>query len=166
MIADDRDLGLAYAQMAGRGNQSAGERAMTLLRRAEHSENGARHDHELHAQLGFLEQMNGKPAAAIEEYQMTLEADPYDSLAAGDLALLRAGQHQYTEASRLWKAVFDRDPAQLGAGMNLAVMECALGERAAALATLDRLLEFAPDSEKAKSMARNISSGSHECKVH
>jgi predicted CXXCH cytochrome family protein len=166
MIADDRDLGLAYAQMAGRGNQSAGERAMTLLRRAEHSENGARHDHELHAQLGFLQQMNGKPAAAIEEYQMTLEADPYDSLAAGDLALLRAGQHQYTEASRLWKAVFDRDPAQLGAGMNLAVMECALGERAAALATLDRLLEFAPDSEKAKSMARNISSGSHECKVH
>ena len=35
MIADDRDLGLAYAQIAARGNQAAGQRAMTLLERAE-----------------------------------------------------------------------------------------------------------------------------------
>ena len=52
------------------------------------------------------------------------------------------------DASRLWKAVFDHDPAQLGAGMNLAVVDCAMGERAASLATLDPLLEFSPDSSK------------------
>jgi predicted CXXCH cytochrome family protein len=166
MIADDRDLGLAYAQMAARGNQAAGERAIPLLRRAEHTESGARRDHELHAQLGFLEQMSGKSDAAAEEYQIALEADPYDSLAAGDLALLRAGQHQFADASRLWRAVFDHDPAQLGAGMNLAVVECELGERAAALATLDRLLEFAPDTQKAKVMAQEISSGAHKCGAH
>ena len=91
MIADDRDLGLAYAQMAERGNQQAGERAIALLERAEHTENGARHDHELHAQLGFLKQLSGHPAAAVEEYEMALEADPDSSLAAGDLALLKAG---------------------------------------------------------------------------
>ena len=166
MIADDRDLGLAYAQMAARGNQAAGERAMMLLERAEHTESGARRDHELHAQLGFLDQLSGKADVAVEEYQIALGADPYDSLAAGDLALLRAGQHQYADALRLWKTVFDHDPAQLGAAMNLAVVECGLGERAAALATLDRLLEFAPDNQKAKAVAREIRAGSRKCVVH
>jgi len=166
IVADDRDLGLAYAQMASRGNQAAGERAMALLERAEHSESGARRDHELHAQLGFLDQMSERSAAAVEEYQMALEADPNSSLAAGDLALLKAGQHQYADASRLWKAVFDHDPAQLRAGMNLAVVECGLGERAAALATLDRLLEFAPDNQKAKALALRIRAGGQECSAH
>lgn len=166
MVADDRDLGLAYAQMAVRGNQQAGERALTLLERAEHTESGARHDHELHAQLGFLDQLSGKPAAAVEEYQMALEADPYCSLATGDLALLKAGQHQYAEASRLWKQVFDHDPSQLGAGMNLAIVECGLGERGDALATLNRLLEFSPDDEKAKTLVERIRSGSQKCDGH
>ena len=97
---------------------------------------------------------------------MALEADPNSSLAAGDLALLKASQHQYADASRLWKAVFDHDPAQLGAGMNLAVVECGLGERAAALATLDRLLEFAPDNQKAKALALRIRAGGQECSAH
>jgi predicted CXXCH cytochrome family protein len=166
IVADDRDLGLAYAQMAARGNQAAGERAMTLLGRAEHSESGARRDHELHAQLGFLDQVGGNSAAAVEEYQMALEADPNSSLAAGDLALLKAGQHQYADASRLWKEVFEHDPAQLGAGMNLAVVECGLGERAVSLAILDRLLEFAPDNQKAKALALRIRAGSQECGAH
>ena len=142
------------------GNQQAGERAISLLERAEHTESGARHDHELHAQLGFLRQLSGEKAAAAEEYQMALEADPNSSLAAGDLALLRAEQHQYAEASRLWKQVFDHDPSQLGAGMNLAVVECGLGKRSDALATLDRILEFSPDDEKARAMAGEIRSGS------
>jgi predicted CXXCH cytochrome family protein len=165
VAADDRDLGLAYAQFAARGDQAASERAITLLRRAESTESGARRDYELHAQLGFLEQMGGKLEAAIEEYQIALEADPYNSLAAGDLALLRAGRHQYADAARLWNAVFDGDPAQLGAGMNLAEVQCALGEQAAALATLDRLLEFAPDHQKAKALAREIGSGERKCGV-
>jgi predicted CXXCH cytochrome family protein len=165
-ITDDRDLGLAYAQMAQRGNQQAGERAIAMLERAEHTENGARHDHELHAQLGFLKQLSGHPAAAVEEYQMALEADPDSSLAAGDLALLKAGQHQYAEASRLWTQVFDHDPSQLGAGMNLAVVECGMGERDAALATLDRMLQFSPDDEKAKAMTAEIRAGSQKCGVH
>ncbi|MGA8089874.1 MAG: cytochrome c3 family protein [Terracidiphilus sp.] len=163
IIADDRDLGLAYAQMAERGNQQASVRALSLLERAEHAESGARHDHELHAELGFLKQLNGQPAAAAEEYQVALEADPCSSLAAGDLALLRAGQLQYTEASRLWKQVFDHDPSQLGAGRNLAIVECGLGEKGGALATLDRMLEFSPDDEETKAMAGQIRAGSRKC---
>jgi predicted CXXCH cytochrome family protein len=161
--ADDRDLGLGYAQMAERGNQAAGERAMRLLKQAESADKDARSDHELHTQLGFLEQMNRQPAVASEEYQMALKADPYDAVAAGDLALLKAGQHQYPEAAALWKSVFDHDPAELGAGMNLAIVECGLGNRESALDTLDRLLTFSPDDRKAKVLQREIRSGSRRC---
>ena len=94
-------------------------------------------DHELHAQLGFLKQMNGQPAAAVEEYQMALEADPDDSLAAGDLAIMKAGQHQYAEAVAFVEArSLITILSQLGAGMNLAIVECGVGETGAALATL------------------------------
>jgi predicted CXXCH cytochrome family protein len=163
VIAEDRDLGLAYAQMAEHGDQLAGARAMALLERAEHTTSGARRDHTLHEQLGFLKQLKGERADAAEEYQMALEADPYSSLAAGNLALLKAGARHYEEASRLWKQAFDNDPSQLAAGMNLAIVECGLGERAPALATLNRILEFSPDDRKAGAMARAIRAGSQKC---
>lgn len=163
VAASDRDLGLGYAQMAGRGNQAAGQRALTLLRQAERAVKDARSDPELHTQLGFLEQMNGQRAAASEEYQMALEANSDDAVAAGDLAFLKAGQHLYPEAAALWKSVFEHDPAQLGAGMNLAIVECGMGNRDSALATLDRLLTFSPDDRKAKMLEREIRSGGHRC---
>ena len=154
--ANDRELGLAYAQMASRGNQEAGKRAMELLHRAEQAASGAHGDHELHSQLGFLEQLNGEQAKAAMEYKLALQADPYDSLAAGDLALIEAREHHYSEAARLWRLVFDWDPGKSQAGINLAVVECAEGDRAAALATLERLLEFAPDDQKARALAEEI----------
>lgn len=161
--ADDRDLGLAYAQMAARGNLAAGMRAMELLQRAESAANGARDDHELHAQLGFLKQMNGQMDAAVAEYKLALEADSNDSLAAGDLAIVEATQHHYGDAVRLMNSVFARDPAQLAAGMNLAVVECALGQKADALATLDRLREFAPDNGNARAFVERVRAGKQNC---
>jgi predicted CXXCH cytochrome family protein len=161
--AEDRDLGLAYSQMAARGDRESGTRALELLRSAEKQEVGARQDHELHAQLGFLEQLNGETQAAAEEYRRALEADPYDSLAGGNLALIEAGEHHYAEAIRLWGSVFSHDPVQLGAGLNLAVMECGAGERSAALSSLDRVLVFSPDNDRARTMAAEIRSGKQSC---
>ncbi len=166
LVVDDRDLGLAYAEMAARGNRAAGARALALLKQAEQAGKSARSDHELHAQLGFLEQMNGQPAAATEEYQMAIESDPNSPLAVGDLALLEAANHQYQAASRLLRTVFDHDPSQLGAGMNLAIVQCGLGDALGATTTLDRLLEFAPDDQKARALAREIRSGAHKCAAH
>lgn len=161
--ADDRDLGLAYAQMAERGDQDAGNKAMTLLERAEQTGGRAPTDHELHANLGFLEQKTGKGLAAAEEYQIALESDPYDSLAAGNLALIEAENHRYQEAIRLWRRVYENDPAQVGAGMNLAVVECAIGDRSAAETTLGRVLAFSPDNEKARHLLGGIHSGQQKC---
>ncbi len=160
---DDRDLGLAYAELAVQGDRSAGERAMTLLKRAEHHGNETRSDHELHADLGFLEQMNGQRTAASEEYEMALHANPYDWLAAGDLALLDAENHRYSDAVQLWERVFEHDPAQLGAGMNLATVECGIGEKKIAEDTLERILEFSPDDQKARDLLTGIRSNRQNC---
>jgi predicted CXXCH cytochrome family protein len=168
----DRDLGLAYAQTAVRGHQTAAaaesnrdaDRALELLRTAEKNGAGSRDDDELHAQLGFLEQLRGEKAAAAKEYREAVEADPDDGLAAGNLALLKAEAHQTGAAAELWKEVFSHDPAQLEAGFNLAVMECGSGEPGAALQTLDTILQFSPDNDQAREMAAAIRAGREGCR--
>jgi tetratricopeptide (TPR) repeat protein len=160
--ASDRDSGLAYAQMAARGDRQSGVRALDLLRRAE-EQPGALLDHELHTQLGFLEQLNGETQQAAEEYRLALSADPFDSLAGGNLAFIEAGLHRNADAIRLWNSVFAHDPVQLGAAMNLAVVACGTGQRSVAIATLQRLVIFSPDNQKAQSMLANIRSGRQSC---
>ena len=156
-------FGLAYAQMAERGDQEAGQRAIKLLTRDEEEAKGAAKDPELHSQLGFLEQVSGHTDRAAAEYERALEANPFDSVALGDLALIKAKQHQYAEAERLWKTAFDHDPVQTGAGLNLAIVACETGNRAEALRTLERLLVFAPDNGQARNLATEIRSGKVAC---
>lgn len=161
-LADDREFGLAYAQLAARGDRDAAKRALELLRRAE-ERTAASGDHELHARLGFLEQLDGRTQAAAEEYRAALRADGYDALAAGDLALIEARQHRFSEAASLWNGVFERDPAEVGAGMNLAILECGSGQPEAALRTLERVLRFSPDEDRARRMLEEIRTGKQEC---
>jgi len=157
-----RDLGLAYAFAASRGDRQAGERAIALLTQAE-TQPGASADAALHEQLGFLNQMAGNKDAAASEYALALAADPHNSIAAGDLALLKAGDRQYGEAVALWERAFTEDPVQLKAGMNLAIVECGLGRREAALATLQRILTFSPDDAQAREMFSGMRSGTRVC---
>jgi predicted Zn-dependent protease len=52
---------------------------------------------------------------------------------------------------------------ELGAGFNLAVVQCGAGQRDRALATLDRILRFAPDNDRARTMAHDIRAGKQPC---
>jgi predicted CXXCH cytochrome family protein len=161
----DRDLGLAYAQLAVHGNEQAARRAYKLLLSAEEAETRGQPDHELHTELGFLEQLMGQTEAAKHEYEAALKADAFDSVAEGNLALIEARSHQSASAVRLWQTAFDHDPAQLAAGENLAEVECGLGQRDAALTTLDRVLLFSPDDQRALSLQNAIRSGTMLCKA-
>jgi tetratricopeptide (TPR) repeat protein len=152
--------------MAERGDQEAGRRAIKLLTRDEEESKGAAKDPELHSQLGFLEQVSGHTDKAAEEYERALQANPFDSVALGDLALIKAKQHKYAEAERLWEKAFDHDPVQTGAGLNLAIVACETGNRAEALRTLDRLLLFAPDNGQAQNLAMEIRAGKASCSPH
>jgi len=160
--SNSRDLGLAYAFAASRGDRRSGVRALQLLREAE-ALPASVGDAELHAQLGFLEQLTGNQDAATREYELALDADADDSFAAGNLALLKAGERQYGAAVQLWQRAFEDDPVQLKAGMNLAIVECGMGRREAALATLERILAFSPDHGQARELARGIRLGVHTC---
>jgi tetratricopeptide (TPR) repeat protein len=161
-VAGDREFGLAYAQLAARGDRSAASRALELLKRAEKG-SGSSGDPELHAQIGFLEQVQGHAMAAAEEYRAALRADEYDELAAGDLALIEAQQHRYSGAAAHWSGVFKRDPVEAGAGMNLATLQCGSGMREAAVRTLERVLQFAPDEDRARTMQEEIRTGTQRC---
>ena len=160
--SSDRDLGLAFAFAASRGDRHAGERAMQLLREAE-ALPAADRDYELHEQLGFLDQLAGDKESATREYSLALGADANDSIAAGNLALLKAADRQYSAAVQLWERAFREDPVQMKAGMNLAIVECGTGKKEAALGTLDRMLEFSPDDVQARELARSIRAGQHSC---
>jgi tetratricopeptide (TPR) repeat protein len=162
--SSDRDLGLAYAFAASRGDREAGERAIPLLVQAE-AQPGAQEDATLHEQLGFLRQLGGRKDSAAQEYRMALAADPHDAVAAGDLALLEAGDRHYAAAVSLWERAFAEDPVQLKAGMNLAIVQCGLGRKEAALETLQRILAFSPDDHAARELNLGIRSGNHSCGV-
>jgi predicted CXXCH cytochrome family protein len=159
----DRELGLAYAQMAQRGDRQSGETALTLLRKAETREAATAKDAELHTELGFLEQESGDIHAADREYRTALAADPDDGTARGDMAVLFAGTGDYATAVLLWQRVFDADPAQAAAGYNLALGQCRLGKKEDAEATLKRLLSFAPDNQRARAMAAALAGGGQAC---
>jgi Flp pilus assembly protein TadD len=159
----DRELGLAYAQMAQRGDRQSGKTALTLLRKAETLEPATAKDAELHTELGFLEQESGDIHAADHEYRTALAADPDDGTARGDMAVLFAGTGDYATAVLLWQRVFDADPAQAAAGYNLALGQCRLGRKEDAEATLKRLLSFAPDNQRARAMAAALAGGGQVC---
>jgi tetratricopeptide (TPR) repeat protein len=161
--ATNRELGLAYAQVAKSGDRASGETALILLRKAEALEAATAKDAELHTELGFLEQKSGDIHAADREYRAALAADPDDGTARGDMAVLFAETGDYATAVRLWKRVFDADPAQAAAGYNLALGECRLGQKGDAEATLKRLLRFAPDNQRARALATALAGGTRAC---
>jgi predicted CXXCH cytochrome family protein len=151
--AGDREMGLAYAQLAENGNQKDAEKALFLLLRAEKS--GA-NDAELHTKLGFIEQMSGNKSDARKEYADSLKADPYDATALGNLAVLDAVSGHTAEAVSLLQRAVDADPSQMTAGLNLAFIECRVGNKKKALQILTGLTRFDPDDP---SLRKFLSSG-------
>jgi predicted CXXCH cytochrome family protein len=165
--ATDRDLGMAYAQLAQHGDRQAGVRALQLLRQAERDLRVAPYaqpDADLHTQLGFLDQLSGDTAAAAEEYHLALAANPFDATASGNIAIIQAQSGNLKQAASLWAAVFEHDPAQKVAGLNLAATECQLGDGAAARRVLERILVFSPDDQQVRQFAAAISAGSQPCR--
>ncbi|HTX41563.1 MAG TPA: cytochrome c3 family protein [Acidobacteriaceae bacterium] len=161
--ASTRDEGLAWAQLALRGDRAAGERAMRLLLAAEASDPRQATDADLHMELGFLDQMNGDAGAASGEYQKALSADAFNETAAGDLAVLDAQRGDYAAALPLWQSVFQHDPGASAAGIDLAIAQCRISGAQAAIRTLRRVLLFSPDEEAARRRLRDLLAGSEPC---
>jgi predicted CXXCH cytochrome family protein len=157
--AGDRELGLAYAQLAEHGNQKAAEKAFRLLEKAE---KGGASDLQLHTQFGLIAQMSGDRTIARKEYEDALLEDPYEATALGNLAVLDAASGRTADAVNLLQRVVDADPSQMAAGLNLAYIECRIGDKKKALEILTGLSRFNPDDAMLrKFLASGIYAGEH-----
>jgi hypothetical protein len=163
VTAGDRELGLAYAQLAMRGDRLSGEKALTLLKKAESEGAG---DAEVHVHLGFLEQISGRPAEAETEYQAALSENPYESTALANLAVIDASRGNVGEAIKLLERVATADPSQTAAGLNLAFLQCQLGDKVRALQTIDEVKRFNPDSPAAHEFLELGRYGGQVCNVN
>jgi predicted CXXCH cytochrome family protein len=155
VLAGDREMGLAYAQLAENGNQKDAEKALRLLLRAE---KGGASDVELHTKLGFIEQMSGDKSGARKEYADSLKEDPYDATALGNLAVLDAMSGHTADAVDLLRRAVQADPSQITAGLNLAFIECRVGNKKRALEILTGLVRFDPDDP---TLRKFLSSGTY-----
>jgi hypothetical protein len=160
--AGDRELGLAYAQLAERGDRQSGERALSLLKKAE---NEGSNDVELHVRLGFLDQISGKLDEAQREYQVALTENPYESTALADLAVLDASQGHTDLAVKLLEKVVAADPAQTAAGLDLAFLECRIGDQAKAMQTIAEVQRFNPDSASLHQFLATGKYGDQYCRL-
>jgi tetratricopeptide (TPR) repeat protein len=139
--ADDRDLGLAYAKVAESGDEFATVRGLQLLQSAQAK---SANDSDLLAGLAYLLKKLGKDDEAIHTFRKSLESDPTNSWAAANLGVLYKKIGETDRALALWEEVFSRTPFY--AGLNLNALDCSLGRRSQALAVLNRMIEFDPDS--------------------
>jgi Flp pilus assembly protein TadD len=160
--AGDRELGLAYAQLAEHGNRSAGEKAFRLLGKAE--KDGAS-DVQVHTHLGFIEQIYGDKASAGKEYTDALIEDPYEATALGNLAVLDAASGHTGDAVNLLQRVVDADPSQVAAGLNLAFIDCRLGDKKKALAILAELSQFNSDDPTLRSFLASGTYAGERCEL-
>lgn len=160
--ADSRDLGLAYAQVALRGDARAAKEALRLLAQALPR---YPRDAELLTRLGLLYQQLNRNGPAAELYERALQTDSKAAEAATNLGVIYASGHDLRKALALWQGVFGDNPGLSEAGVNLAAGLCQVGERARARQTLIDLLKYQPDVGRARAMLRELESRPELCAV-
>jgi tetratricopeptide (TPR) repeat protein len=160
--AGDRELGLAYAQLAEHGDRVAATKAIRLLAKAEKD---GHNDVQVHTQLGLLQQMSGDREDARREYMDALQKNPYDVPVLGDLAVLDASSGGVEEAIALLQRAVDADPSQMAAGLNLAFIECRLGDKKKALEILVGLSRFNPDDPTVRTFLTSGTYAGQRCEL-
>ncbi|WP_433975352.1 tetratricopeptide repeat protein [Tunturiibacter lichenicola] len=158
----DRELGLAYAQLAEHGDRVTATKAIHLLAKAEKA---GHDDAQLHTQLGFMQQMSGDKGGARKEYADALKEDPYQATVLGNLAVLDASSGGVEEAIALLQRAVDADPSQMAPGLNLAFIECRLGDKKKALEILMELSRFNPDDPTLRKFLISGSYAGQRCEL-
>lgn len=157
--SSQRDLALAYYNLVVNGDVSEAQRTRALLESAQKS-NPA--DVTVAAALGVLSELQNDRKAATEFYRLALH-DPNAYNAAINLGVLLARSGQLHEAADLWEKTFARNQDITELGMNLAAVECMLGDKPAAEKALQRVLHFNPDHNRARKELSAINLGQQAC---
>jgi Flp pilus assembly protein TadD len=148
-----RDLGLAYGEVALRGDAFAAGEALRLLQLARQQYPD---DPDVLTRLGHLHQMRGDTEAAETDYEQALKRDPDRAVAAANLGVFYARRGLLNRALDLWRPAFDKNPQLSELGVNLGRGLCATGDAAGAMSVLQRVLKHDPDLELARQALAEI----------
>ncbi|MGC2477149.1 MAG: multiheme c-type cytochrome [Candidatus Sulfotelmatobacter sp.] len=160
-LATDRDFALGWQTLAERGMKGAPSQAEQYLKKAavEYPNDAA-----VLAALAFVEQQKGHTDQARPLYERALQLDPLDSGAANNLGTLEARAGHLQPAVHLWQQSFEREPYRSIIGMNLSLAFCVDGQVDVARRYLARVLQFDPDSTKAKQLWAHLNADPVQCK--
>jgi predicted CXXCH cytochrome family protein len=162
--AGDREYGLAYAQLAERGDRHAARTALELLAKfAQSLPAGSAPDVDVSVRLGYLWQIAGDKEKARAAYADALLANPYEPTALANLAVLDASTGQVQQGVRLLKRLIHDDPSRSAAGLNLAFIECKLGDGEDARELIQRLTMFNPDDPQLREFLLTGNYGGQHC---
>jgi hypothetical protein len=150
--ADKRDLGLAYAAVAG-GDRRLEQQAMDLLKRAAQRDPA---DVPVLAQLAQLYDRIGDEENAMRLCERAVRADPAQVATAVNLGFYYMKRGRTRDAMRLWEDALTRNPGQRDARINLAVAQYRAADVAAAVRSLKKALEIDPDQPTAKSLLEGM----------
>ena len=150
-----RELGLAYASFARKGDIFSLGESVHLLRTALTS---TPTDPAITFTLATLLDAQGDTAAAETLYIRTFQLDPlYPGAAvkAADIALRR---NDLPRAATLWQQALAHNPTDSAVAQRLASAQCTLNDRAAARHTLEQALRFSPDGPASPAIRATLAS--------
>ena len=84
-------------------------------------------------------------------------------VAVVNLGAIYAWDNQIDRAIKLWSEALNYDPGSSAAGVDLAVVLCAKGDREQARLILRKVLHFNPDLGAAKQLLRDLDSPKSKC---
>jgi Tfp pilus assembly protein PilF len=151
-----RELGLAYGEVALRGNTFAAREALRLLEQVLPAHPG---DPDVLTRLGYLYQMQGDLDRAERLYERALKEDPTRAVVAANLGVFYAGRSMLRRALDLWDTAFEKNPQLSEAGLNLANGLCAAGDSSGAEQAVRRVLTHNPDSGAARTLLADVTGG-------
>jgi predicted CXXCH cytochrome family protein len=138
----ERDLGLAYGEVALRDNAFAAAEAFRLLEAVRQLQPD---DLDVLTRLGYLHQARGDFAIAEKLYEEVQKRDPDHAVAAANLGVFYARRGMLRQALELWRTTFENNPQLSEIGVNLGRGLCAVGDADGARTVLQRVLKHNPD---------------------
>jgi len=156
----DRELGLAYAEIALRGNEHAAGEARHLLERAVRQFPA---DSQVLTRLAWLDQARHDLGDAETLYERSVAVDPDEPVAATNLGVIFAERGSMGQALSVWRPAFERHPDASELGVDVALAMCRSGDWKDAEEAVRTVLEHNPDFQAARQVGAALARGPDAC---
>ncbi len=163
-----RELGLAYAAFARKGDLFSLGEAVKLLTVADGNSSAVASsgDPDVLFALAQMYSRQGEGQRAAELYRRVYQSSPSYPGAAAAMGDLAAANGDMAQAALAWTHALEQDSADVALRQRLAEAECRLGDRAAAVRTLEQALPFRPDAPLLRStLVRWAEPGEKDCSI-